>query len=300
MRFFSGIPRHDFQWSRRDLPHNAFVGKKIAVIGGTSGIGRALALALAFRDAEVVVVGRTFRDQGVPRLRFMQADLTCMKDALRLAQAVPAETWDMVIFTTGILPGRQRAVSPEGIELDMAVSYLNRFVMVREMVPRLGTARVAAQSKPRVFIWGFPGTNQKANTGDFNSERSYGLMAAHSNTVVGNEALVLDSAKRFPMVNFFGMNPGLVRSNTRSGVLGKGSLGQKLTELLFAAFFSGADAYAQLILPLLASPDIENQTGALFNRKGNPMHTSYFLTKDPNLQAVVEASERLSKRALAT
>ncbi len=299
MQAFSGISRNDFQWRRNDVPHNALVGQKIAIIGGTNGIGRALALALALRGAEIVISGRTFRDQDVPHLRFMQADLTCMKDALQLAKSIPAETLDMVIFTTGILAGRQRAVNPEGIELDLAVSYLNRFVMVREMAPRLGTARTAAHSKPRVFIWGFPGTNQKGNLDDFNSERSYNLMAAHSNTVIGNEALVLDSAKRFPTVNFFGMNPGLLKSNIRSGVLGEGSFGLKLTELLIGALFPSVDAYAQLILPLLASPDIENQTGAMFNRKGDPIHTSHFLTEEQNLQAVVEASERLSKKALA-
>jgi len=95
------------------------------------------------------------------------------------------------------------------------------------------------------------------------------------------------------------MNPGLLKSNIRSGVLGEGSFGLKLTELLIGALFPSVDAYAQLTLPLLASPDIENQTGAMFNRKGDPIHTSHFLTEEQTLQAVVEASERLSKKALA-
>ena len=45
---------------------------------------------------------------------------------------------------------------------------------------------------------GFPGTDQTGSIDDFNSERTYSLMTAHSNTVVGNEALVLDAAARYP------------------------------------------------------------------------------------------------------
>ena len=84
----------------------------------------------------------------------------------------------------------------------MAVSYFRRFVMVRELAPQLGIERRADQQKPRVFIWGFPITDQTGQMSDFNSDHRYSLMAAHSNTVIGNEALVLDSAARYPTVNF--------------------------------------------------------------------------------------------------
>jgi hypothetical protein len=38
----------------------------------------------------------------------------------------------------------------EGIERDMAVSYLSRLVILRGIAPRLGTHRPAVQTKPRV------------------------------------------------------------------------------------------------------------------------------------------------------
>ena len=78
MQKFSGSRRNDFQWQRVLLPQDALNGKKIAIIGGTDGIGRALAHTLAAKGAEVTVVGRTFRDDGIPRLHFMQADLAQM------------------------------------------------------------------------------------------------------------------------------------------------------------------------------------------------------------------------------
>ena len=62
------------------------------MIGGTNGMGRALARLFAAKGAEVVVVGRTFRDQGVERLSFISADLSEMKQAQRVGQELSAES----------------------------------------------------------------------------------------------------------------------------------------------------------------------------------------------------------------
>ena len=64
-------------------------GKEIAIVGGTNGIGRALARKFAAHGARVIVVGRTFRDQGVERLRFIPANLSEMKQAQRVAEDLP-------------------------------------------------------------------------------------------------------------------------------------------------------------------------------------------------------------------
>ena len=44
--------------------------KRMAVIGGTNGLGRAIAAQALARGAEVTVVGRTFRDDPAARLTF--------------------------------------------------------------------------------------------------------------------------------------------------------------------------------------------------------------------------------------
>ncbi|MCX7083989.1 MAG: SDR family NAD(P)-dependent oxidoreductase [Methylococcales bacterium] len=298
MKAFDGIKRKDIQWSRDSLIADSLFGIKVAIIGGTNGIGRLLALEMISKGAEVLVVGRTFRDDNIPRLSFMKADLSQMKEAKRITQQLPAETLDMVFFTAGIMAGKQRSESDEGIEIDLAVSYLNRFVMIREISERLGKDRNQDTFKPRVFVWGFPGTNQKGNLSDFNSEKSYSLMSAHSNTVIGNEALVLDSALRFPKINFFGMNPGLMKSNIRSSPLGEGSWALKITEMFIGTLFPSVETYSRRILPLLVSHDIENHSGAMFNRHGHAIHTSKFLSQQSGLANVIEQSERLAARAL--
>jgi NAD(P)-dependent dehydrogenase (short-subunit alcohol dehydrogenase family) len=78
-------------WTRRPLDAISLQGKNIVVMGGTGGIGRALALCAAAPGAEVTIVGRTFRDVGVPRVRFVEAELSSMKNVRRLARDLPAE-----------------------------------------------------------------------------------------------------------------------------------------------------------------------------------------------------------------
>ncbi|UQD74950.1 hypothetical protein JEY40_10800 [Bradyrhizobium japonicum] len=65
---------------------------------------------------------------------------------------------------------------------------------------------------------GFPGTEQRADVADLNSERRYKRFAAHSNTVAGNEVLVLEAARRFAAVDVFGLNPGFVKTDIRANL----------------------------------------------------------------------------------
>ena len=99
---------------------------------------------------------------------------------------LPAENLDLVIFTTGIFAARKRQETGEGIERNIAVSFLSRLVMVREIGPRLGKNRPVFPMKPRV---GYPGTGQAGKLDDLNAEKSYGSMTVHMNTVAGNEIL---------------------------------------------------------------------------------------------------------------
>ena len=50
------------------------------------------------------------------------------------------------------------------------------------------------------------------------------------NTVAGNEAMVLDGASRYPAINFYGLNPGMVKTDIRSHFLGKGSITHSLSK----------------------------------------------------------------------
>jgi hypothetical protein len=122
--------------------------------------------------------------------------------------------------------------------------------------------------KPRVFIMGYPGTGQAGKLDDLNSEKSYSSITVHMNTLAGNEMLVLDAAKRYPNASFFGLNPGLIRTNIRSNLLGADTLRYRFLEWMIGLMTPSAEIYAERLTPLLVSPDLEGHSGAMFDPKG--------------------------------
>ncbi|HYO19261.1 MAG TPA: SDR family NAD(P)-dependent oxidoreductase [Dermatophilaceae bacterium] len=281
---FSGIRDTSLSVARRSLGDLDLKGHNVAVVGGTNGLGRAITLALASRGARVTVVGQTFRDEGAAGIDFVRADLSLMSAATQLGDSLPAAL-DIVVLTTGIIAAPKREVTREGIERDMAVSFLSRLALLRTLAPRLPAGA-------RVFVMGFPGTGETGDVADLNAERSYGAMKAHGNTVAGNEALVLDSARRYPNLDFFGLNPGLVKTGIHANYLGEGSFKHRLAEGLIGLFMSSADTYAARIVPVMVARELAGRSGAMFNRKGLAIRATEALT-EAHVAALIAASERL-------
>jgi NAD(P)-dependent dehydrogenase (short-subunit alcohol dehydrogenase family) len=280
-------------WRRVDPTSLDLKEMKLAIVGGTGGIGRALSRFMAARGASVIVVGQTFRDADVRGLEFIKADLSLMREARRVGEVLPAESLDLVIFTTGIFAAPTRQETAEGLERDMAISYLSRLVLLREIAPRLGKDRPAPRMKPRLFVMGYPGTGQAGTLDDLNAEKSYSGMAVHMNTVAGNEMLVLDAAKRYPNASVFGLNPGLIKTHIRDNFLGAGSVKSRLIEAMIGLLTPSAETYAERLAPLLVSPDLEGHSGALFDRKGFAILPSPKLTDGTHVAAFIAASETL-------
>lgn len=278
----------DIIWNRVGTDAINLAGVKAAVIGGTGGLGRAISRQLTARGASVTVVGQTFRDANVSGLTFVPADLSLMQEARRVAAALPAEDLDLVVFTTGIFAAPQRQETREGIERDLAVSYLSRLVILREIAPRL-KPRKNSSLRPRVFIMGYPGTGQIGAYDDLNAEKSYSAMAAHMNTVAGNEMLVLDAAGRYPQIRIFGLNPGLIKTNIRSNFMGHRKLFSGLLESIIGLLSPSPERFADNIVPLLVSPDLEKYNGVSFNRKGQGIFPSSGMTED-HIRAFLAAS----------
>jgi len=276
-----------------------FSGKKIAIVGGTGGIGRALARQFAAKGAEVTVVGRTFRDEGVAGIKPLLADLSKMKEAERVGQMLPAEELDILIFTTGIFADYVRQETADGLEQDVAIGYLNRLVILRNMASRLSQPR-ADRKRPRVFIMGYPGTNRQAAVDDLNCEKSYARWPAHMNSVAGNEALVFDAAKRYPNIDLFGLNPGFVQTDIRDEIFFKrGGILNRIGYWLTSFLTSTPEDYAQRVLPLFIAPELSGQSGKYFDKKANAILPSKWVN-DANCEKLIRASEALISRTGVT
>jgi hypothetical protein len=274
--------------------------KRLLVIGGTNGLGRAIAGLAMARGTDVTVVGRTLRQFPEGQPKFVRADLSLMADALRLGEDLAVEDIDVVLFTAGIIAAKTREETAEGIERDMAVSFLNRVAILKRLSSRLGIARPPGAPQPRVFVMGSPGSGALGNPDDLNSEElKYGAMAAHANTVAGNEALALGANGMFPGPAYFGLGPGLIKTGIRENYMGRnGSLGYRLFEGAIGLFLQSPDQYARRIVPLLFTPALNGRSGILFNRKGRPTSPSKGFDGSYVTRYIVAANQLLD-RALA-
>src|SRR3984893_7412918 len=93
--------------------------KRLLIIGGTNGLGRAIAQQALARGADVTVVGRTLRDNKSARLTFVEADLSSMKEAARLGVELPVELFDVALLTAGTFAARAREETREHVERDV-------------------------------------------------------------------------------------------------------------------------------------------------------------------------------------
>lgn len=294
----SGTPRKDLQWTPGAV---GVWGKRVAAVGGTGGLGQAVARLLAKQGAKVTVVGQTFRDQGTANIEFLKADMGSMAEAVRVARALKEQQPDLWLLSTGIYAGPTREETAEGLEKDMAVSFLSRLAVIEELGSAWTSPVPAGTPRPRVFVWGFPGTGLLgAMADDLNAEKRYGSNDVHYTTVACNEALVLWAATKFPGAAFFGLNPGLIKTNIRANVLGgNASLKFKLVESLISLFTPTPEAYAARIVPLLLSPELEKNSGAFFNQKAIPILPSVGM-KEAHVDKLISGSRALVDRALKT
>lgn len=274
-----------------DLPK-----KRYLLIGGTAGIGKALAQSLLKRNAQVTIVGRRQPDDSLSKATFVQRDLSLMKNAKKLAEDIDVLKFDVMVFTNGIISRATRTETPEGIEEDLAVSYLSRYAFIKRAL-ELGFAkeRMDMAVKPRIFIMGYPGKKMVATVDDMNCEKEYKQMTAHFNTVVANEALVADIGDKNPSINVYGLNPGLIQTDIRVNALGKGVL-YSLVETGIGLFCKSAEKYAESVLiPLLITPDIESQSKLLFESNGTLLKSNPFLTVENQAKVINSSDELLSK-----
>jgi NAD(P)-dependent dehydrogenase (short-subunit alcohol dehydrogenase family) len=266
-----------------------FKGKSVLVVGGTSGMGQAIAAECQAAGADVTVVGRSFKDDP-NKIKFVKADLSLMSEAKKIGETIP--TADVTVFTNGIIAAKTRKETAEGLEMNMAISYLSRVVILKYLTPRL-------KPNSRVFIMGFPGGNvDKYKIDDLNFEQSYegGMMGTtQATSIVGNEAMVLDYASKSNGILFFGLNPGLVKTNIRSNMYtGFLAILGPIIEALIGLFSNSPASYAKSIAPLLFSSTLDSHNGSMFNPKAQPVKPSEYFSKDPGFaKKIIAESEGL-------
>lgn len=286
-----------FTWTPKKL---AGLDKlNVVVVGGTGGLGRAVTHQLASAGAQVTVIGQTFRDENTANVSFVKGDLSSMVKARELAENLDVSNVDIVLLTAGIFAGPKREETAEGLEKDLAVSFLNRKVIIDAIAPKLRSSQNTFGFTPRIFNMAYPGNDQLGNIDDLNSEKGYGTMKAHMTTVAGNEALIYDSVAKYPGVHFYGLNPGIVKTNIRNNLLGEGSWKSGLLETIVGWFTRTPEQYASTIAPLLIAPELELQNGGSFNNNGKLLLRSKGMTNEYASKFIRASEDLLDRKGLA-
>jgi NAD(P)-dependent dehydrogenase (short-subunit alcohol dehydrogenase family) len=148
----SGFARHARGFRPADLAVD-LRGRVCLVTGANSGIGRATALALAKRGAEVWLLCRDpargrdaeaalRREARNANVQLATLDVARLGAVRAFADAFPRERVDVLVHNAGVLPaGREE--TREGLELALATNVVGPFELTRRLEPKLRAADAA-------------------------------------------------------------------------------------------------------------------------------------------------------------
>lgn len=119
-------------------------GKTVVITGGTGGLGRAGAEAIAALGARTVIVGRSPGKLSAAEAEIegdvagYRADLSLMSEIRSLADRILDEEdrLDVLINNVGVLLP-EREVTEEGIEMTLATDLAGHFLLTNLLMPRL-------------------------------------------------------------------------------------------------------------------------------------------------------------------
>jgi retinol dehydrogenase 14 len=242
-------------------------GKVVLITGGTSGIGKAAATALASMGANVVVTGRDEErgrsavaeiraESGNDTVELMLADLGVQTEVRRLAREFEErhDRLDVLINNAGVVQSK-RTETQDGIETTLAVNHLAPFLLTNLLLDLLKNSApsriitVASEGQR----WG------KIDLDDLQSKRRYRSFRVYGMSKLANIMFTYELAARLEGTGVTAncVHPGGVNTNF-------GNNNRGFTTLLFRAFkpfMRSPEEGADTIIYLASSPDVEGMTG---------------------------------------
>jgi len=250
------------------VPENGGMeGKVVLITGGTSGIGRAAATALAAMGAEVVVSGRSrergesaveeIRDtSGNEKVSLMLADLAVQAEVRGLAEEFRDryDRLDVLVNNAGIIQSK-RTETPDGIELTLAVNHLAPFLLTNLLLDLL---KESAPSRI-VTVSSEARRGAQIDFDDLQSERRYRAFKVYGMTKLANILFTYELAERLEGTGVVAnaLHPGGVNTNF-------GNNNRSFGTLIFRAFkpfMRTPEQGADTVVYLAVSPEAGKMTG---------------------------------------
>src|SRR5215210_591469 len=246
-------------------------GKVVLITGGTSGIGKAAATALAAMGARVVITGSN-PERGEAALAELQgdsrndsvdlmlADLSKQAEVRRLAEEFLQrhDRLDVLVNNAGVVQSK-RTETTDGIETTLAINHLAPFLLTNLLLDRLkqsAPSRVITVSS-EAQRWG------NIDFDDIQSTRKYKGFPVYGMTKLANIMFTYELAERLKgsFVTANCLHPGPVSTN-----FGKNNGGP------MALFFRAAKPFmrtpeqgADTLIWLASSSDVNGVSGEYFS-----------------------------------
>jgi NAD(P)-dependent dehydrogenase (short-subunit alcohol dehydrogenase family) len=274
-------------------------GKVVLITGGTGGIGKAAATALAGMGAEVVVVGSNEErgksaveeirsKSGNGKVSLVLADLAVRSEVRRLAEEFRDrhDRLDVLVNNAGLVLS-EREETPDGIEKTLAINHLAPFLLTNLLLDLLkasAPSRVVTVSSG-AERWGRIDFDDLQSRGRYRGFGVYGL------TKLANIMFTFELAKRVEGTGVTAtcLHPGAV--NTGFGANNSGLFA--IFFRLFKPFMRTPEAGADTLVYLAASPEVEGMTGKyLTDRK--VITASQIAYDESTRERLWEESEKLT------
>jgi retinol dehydrogenase 14 len=273
-------------------------GKVALVTGGTSGIGKATAMALSAMGADVVVVGRDrergeraaaeIRAQTGGRVDLALADLSSQAEVRALAEEFKRryDRLDVLVNNAGLVQST-RTETVDGLESTFAINHLAPFLLTNlllDMLKQSAPSRVVTVSS-EAERWG------NIDFDDLQSKKKYRGFPVYGMTKLANIMFTYELAERLKGTGVAAtcMHPGAV--NTRFGTNNRGPM--TILFRAFKPFMRTPEQGADTVIWLAASPDVEGVSGRYYaDRK--PLEPKKIANDPAARRRLWEESERLT------
>lgn len=254
-----------------DNPNGGMGGKTVLVTGGTSGIGKATAVAMAAMGADVVVVGRNPErgERALEEIRaestgasveLMLADLSVQAEVRRLAEEFVEshDRLDVLVNNAGLVQS-ERSETPDGIETTLAINHLAPFLLTNlllDLLKKSAPSRVVTVSS-EAERWG------NIDFDDLQSKSGYRGFPVYGMTKLANIMFTYELAERLrgTGVTATCMHPGAV--NTRFGTNNGGPM--TLLFRAFKPFMRSPEQGADTLIYLASSWEVEGVSGKYYS-----------------------------------